>query len=340
MKNPMTANPKASSLFVINRRSGRACRRGSLATRSIINEESARDLCRIVTSCDIWTAKNQTGVDFRARKRGCGLFSAQLLDLEDEGESMMRAFTYLMAVGSIVIGTSSWAVAQTAPAGGGQPPPPLTNLRIYPKDIARPELITTMQGFVRQLGVQSQGGCGYCHVGTAPQFDFASDANPKKDVARRMILMSREITSKLPEVTAKQATAITALRCATCHRGVAVPKVTEVALGDALANGGATAAVAQYKDSRKQSLDYNENALVAYATTLVNGDKADDALTLLQANAELDPNHAPTYAGMAQAYAKKGDKDNQIKSLEKAVQLDPNNQQLKRQLDQLKTSRH
>jgi hypothetical protein len=248
----------------------------------------------------------------------------------------MRAFTCLVAVGSIVIGTSSWALAQTPPAGAQQAPPPLTNLKIYPKEIARPELITTMQGFVRQLGVQGQGGCGYCHVGTAPQFDFASDANPKKDVARRMILMSREITAKLPEVTAKQATAITALRCATCHRGVAVPKVTEVALGDALAKGGAASAVAQYKDSRKQALDYNENALVAYATTLVNGDKADDALVLLQANAELDPNHAATYAAMAQAYGKKNDKDSQIKNLEKAVQLDPNNQALKRQLDQLK----
>jgi hypothetical protein len=39
---------------------------------------------------------------------------------------------------------------------------------------------------------------------------------------------------------------------------------------------------------------------------------------------------------MAQAYGKKNDKDNQIKNLEKAVQLDPNNQQLKRQLEQVK----
>ncbi len=253
---------------------------------------------------------------------------------------MTRAFTGFMAFALIAIGIASSAVAQTAPAGGQPPaPPPLTNLKIYPKDIARPELITTMQGFVRQLGVQSQGGCSYCHVGTAPQWDFASDANPKKDVARRMILMSREITAKLPEVTGKQASAITALRCATCHRGMAVPKVTEVALADAVAKGGGASAVQQYKDARKQALDYNESALVAYAATLVNGDKADDALALLQANAELDPNHAPTYAAMAQAYAKKNDKDNQIKNLEKAVQLDPNNQQLKRQLDQLKSGR-
>ena len=243
---------------------------------------------------------------------------------------MKPAFTTVAALGLTTLLGAAAAAQQPAQ------PPPITNLKIYPKDIPRQELVNTMQGFVRQLGVQNQGGCAYCHVGTAPQFDFASDANPKKDIARRMILMSREITGKLPEVTGKPASAITSLRCATCHRGMPVPKVTEVALVDAIAKGGTASAVQQYKDLRQQALDYNENALVAYATTLVNGDKADDALSLLQANAELSPNHAPTYAAMAQVYAKKNDKNNQIKMLEKAVQLDPNNQQLKRLLEQLK----
>jgi hypothetical protein len=239
--------------------------------------------------------------------------------------------------GAVVAAGLCFAIAAAAQTPAAPPqPPPLTNLKIFPKDIARPELITTMQGFVRQLGVQGQGGCGYCHVGTAPQFDFASDTNPKKDVARRMILMSREIVGKLPEVTGKPAAQITALRCATCHRGMPVPKVTETALADSTTKGGTAAAIQQYKDLRTQALDYNQNALVAYAATLINTDKVDDALALLQANAELSPSHAPTYAAMAQAYGKKNDKDNQIKMLEKAAQLDPNNQLLKRQLEQLK----
>jgi hypothetical protein len=250
---------------------------------------------------------------------------------------MRRPFIGFIAFGFIV-STPAWAAAQPQPPGGGQQPPPLTNLKIYPKDIARQDLIATMQGFVLQLGVQTQGGCAYCHAGTAPQLDYASDANPKKDVARRMILMSREITGKLPEVTGKPAAQITALRCATCHRGMPVPKVTELALTDAAAKGGAAAAVQQYKETRKQALDYNENALIAYARTLINSDKPDDALTILQANAELDPNHALTYFAMSQAYAKKNDKDNQIRMLEKALQADPTNQNLKRQLDQLKAS--
>ena len=89
---------------------------------------------------------------------------------------MTGAFTGLMLSGLIALGTASSALAQTPPAGGQPPaPPPLTNLKIYPKEIARPELIATMQGFVRQLGVQGQGGCSYCHVGTAPQWDFVCE---------------------------------------------------------------------------------------------------------------------------------------------------------------------
>jgi tetratricopeptide (TPR) repeat protein len=252
---------------------------------------------------------------------------------------MTRTFTGFMAIGLIAIGTSLPALAQTAPAGGQQPPPPLTNLQVYPKDIARPELIATMQGFVQQLGVQQQGGCAFCHTGQGPQADYASDGNPKKIVARKMILMSREIGAKLPEVTGKAAADITRLRCATCHRGAPVPKVTVDALNEAATKSGVSAAIQQYRELRKQAIDFSEASLVASANTLTNANKPDDALALLQANAELDPNHAPTYAAMAQAYAKKNDKDNQIKNLEKAVQLDPNNQQLKRQLDQLKGSR-
>jgi Tfp pilus assembly protein PilF len=59
----------------------------------------------------------------------------------------------------------------------------------------------------------------------------------------------------------------------------------------------------------------------------------------LQLNAEFYPNSAPTYGGMGQAYLKKNDKENAIKNFEKVLQLDPNNQQARRQLEQLKGSK-
>jgi len=241
------------------------------------------------------------------------------------------AITALMASG---------AAAQT-PAQQPPAPPPLTNLTLYPKDTPRPQLIATMQGFVAALGVQAQGGCGFCHVGTAPQFDFASDSNPKKNVARKMILMSREITAKLPEVTGKPAAEITSLRCATCHRGVAIPKLLPDILTETATKSGGAAAVQQYRDLRAkyyggQSYDFSEPALVAMATPLINANRPDDAIALLQLNAEFYPKSSATYAALGQAYAKKNDTPNAIKSYEKAIELDPNNQNAKRQLEQLK----
>jgi tetratricopeptide (TPR) repeat protein len=233
------------------------------------------------------------------------------------------------------------AAAQTPAPAGQQAPPPLTNLQVYPKDIPRPQLITTMQGFVAALGVQQSGGCGYCHAGTAPQFDWASDANPKKNVARKMILMSREITAKLPEVTGKAPAEVTSFRCATCHRGVAIPKLLPDVLTETATKSGTAAAVQQYRDLRAkyyggQSYDFSEAALVAVATPLINANKPDDAMTWLQLNAEFFPKSSATYAALGQAYAKKNDTTSAIKNYEKAIELDPNNQIAKRQLEQLK----
>lgn len=254
---------------------------------------------------------------------------------------MRRVFSGLVVFGFTAMVASAAAAQTTTTAPAQPPPPPMTNLQIYPKDTPRPEIVATMQGFVQALGVQSAGGCGYCHAGTAPAFDFAADTKPAKTVARKMILMSREITAKLPEVTGKPAADITRIRCATCHRGLAIPKLLPDILTDTVNKSGSAAAVQQYRDLRKQyygaqAYDFSENALAFLGQQLTGANKPDDALALLQLNAEYYPNHPATYGMMAQAYMRKNDKENAIKNLEKAVQLDPNNQQAKRQLEQLK----
>jgi hypothetical protein len=254
---------------------------------------------------------------------------------------MRRVVSGIVALCVTALVTSAAAGQTTpAPAQAAQQPPPMTNLQIYPKDTPRPEIIATMQGFAQALGVQ----CTYCHVGQAPQFDFAADTKPAKTVARKMILMSREITAKLPEVTGKPAAEITRLRCATCHRGVAIPRLLPDILVETVNKSGGATAVQQYRDLRKQyyggqSYDFSENALVPVALQLTNANKPDDALALLQVNAEFYPNSAPTYGGMAQAYLKKNDKENAIKNFEKVVQLDPNNQAAKRNLETLKSGK-
>jgi len=57
-------------------------------------------------------------------------------------------------------------------------------------------------------------GCAFCHAGD----DFASDANPRKTVARKMLEMTRYVNSAW-----KSHVEPSGVTCFTCHRGQAVP---------------------------------------------------------------------------------------------------------------------
>ena len=136
-----------------------------------------------------------------------------------------RSFSFLTAVmvfGLVVAGAR--AAGQQPPAGappaggrqGGAAPP--QNLKVLPKDIARPALTAIMRGYTAALGVQ----CNHCHVEDMAQ--RASDENPKKDIARKMIKMTMDINA-----TYLQGVGDAALpdqpkvTCYTCHRGAVKP---------------------------------------------------------------------------------------------------------------------
>ena len=104
---------------------------------------------------------------------------------------------------------------------------------------------------------------------------------------------------------------------------------------------GASAGVAKYKELREkyyggQSYDFSEGGLIAIARRAQMANKLDDALAYLQANLEYFPKSSRTYQAMSQVKNAKGDKEGAIKDLEKAVELDPANQQAQAQLKQLK----
>lgn len=91
--------------------------------------------------------------------------------------------------------------------GDGKPKAkaPPKNLKILTPETYRP----LMDVFTASLGVM----CTHCHVGPG-QMDL--DGNPKKDVARMMIAMTRELNAKFPD--GKQH-----VTCFTCHRGAVTP---------------------------------------------------------------------------------------------------------------------
>ena len=247
--------------------------------------------------------------------------------------------TPVLVLGIFVAAAAS-AAAQ-APAGGAQtpPPPPMTNLQIIPKDTPRPQVLQQMQAIAASLGVQ----CNYSHVmeGRGGRNDMAADEKPTKKAARGMMLLAREINSKLPESIGKAPEATTRVGCATCHRGVPIPKQITDVVTDAASAGGAAAGVAKYRELREkfyggQSYDFSENGLLATAQRAIAANKPDDALAYLKANVDYYPKSARSYLAMSQAHLAKQDKAGAIKDLEKALDLDPNNTQAKTQLETIK----
>lgn len=101
--------------------------------------------------------------------------------------------------------------------------PGFKNLKVLPKDISAQMLDYIMdEEFCKGLGVK----CKYCHAKTedGTDLDFASDAKPEKEIARKMMLMSLDINQKYfgsshPFIGDSTAS----VTCITCHRGDPYP---------------------------------------------------------------------------------------------------------------------
>jgi hypothetical protein len=89
----------------------------------------------------------------------------------------------------------------------------LKNLQVIPKTASKDEVKQVMRAQAKALGVE----CDYCH--DVP--DMASDANPKKKVAREMMKMTFEINGRWLKWLEKAAE--NQVTCNTCHRGKEKP---------------------------------------------------------------------------------------------------------------------
>ena len=118
-------------------------------------------------------------------------------------------------------GPQAAAPAAPAPKQDYAWPERIANAKVLPADIGAERLRQTMVGFSRARGAR----CTHCHVGAegAPlaSLDFASDANPHKDIARGMMRMTARINGELlPAVQGVEQAKVT---CFTCHRGAKEP---------------------------------------------------------------------------------------------------------------------
>ncbi len=131
---------------------------------------------------------------------------------------MMTAPLARAVVAMLVAAMASSAVhvsAQTAPPQPAIAEGPtitvLTGLTV-------PQFETEMRHFVQALGVS----CGGCHT----RGNFASEDNPRKGVARRMIEMTKALNKKAfaAYVPAEGESTLGRVTCYTCHQGETTPK--------------------------------------------------------------------------------------------------------------------
>lgn len=147
---------------------------------------------------------------------------------------MRNRSVLLTAALAVAVALPLTAQTQMPPNGAQHPHhemPRPKNLQVLPKDISGQQLIATMRGFTKALGVE----CSFCHA-EDPQthrLDFASDAKPQKTTARTMMRMTAEINSKYlstvhdPDAMPDQKT----VTCGTCHRGMSMPEPFHPAAG-------------------------------------------------------------------------------------------------------------
>ncbi|MCI0707071.1 MAG: c-type cytochrome [Ignavibacteriae bacterium] len=86
------------------------------------------------------------------------------------------------------------------------------NIQMFKGMPAKRVLAVMEYGFSPALGVK----CNYCHE----PGKWESDSNKHKDVARKMMAMSQELSAKVREITGENDAAV---NCTTCHRGDTKP---------------------------------------------------------------------------------------------------------------------
>ena len=191
-----------------------------------------------------------------------------------------------------------------------------------------------MQAVAAALGVS----CDYCHAprGTEPR--LTANGKPRLEVGREMIAMTASLNASVQSATGKTAREAAAVTCATCHRGVAIPRPLADILIVTGVREGADAAVKQYRELRARyfgrgSYDFGEETLLSVARRLANA-RPEVAIPLADLNMEFFPKSVNSLVQKAIAQGGRDD-EGAVVTLKKALEIDPENGEIKGRLYQI-----
>jgi hypothetical protein len=240
--------------------------------------------------------------------------------------------------------------------GGGEPP---KNLQVLPKDTPRNQVTALMRTFAMALGVR----CEHCHTeapaaaapadaaapaagrggrGGGPPLDYSLDDKETKKIAREMMKMVSDINGKYLPLTGRTFTDLTRVTCETCHHGLARPRTLRAALTEAVEAKGADSAIALYRALRLRyfgsaAYDFSEPTLNEAGNQIAqNAANRPAGIAILKLNLEFFPQSVPTLQNLATVSVAAGDTAGAIDAINKALAIQPDNNQLRNMLQRLK----
>jgi hypothetical protein len=230
-------------------------------------------------------------------------------------------------------------VASTIPAAAEAQWPP-KNLQYFPKDIPREQLIQRMREFSFALNVR----CEYCHdapEGVPPGPDgFSSDVKPTKLKARAMLRMVEQLNSSMLAALPSRAEPRVEVTCATCHRGLPLPKTLQTTLFEIARRDGGPAAVGRYRQLRSAEAytgryNFGEWEINELARRLTEAGDRPSAIAVLEMNGEFYPKSAAIDFTLGELHLADGDRDKALHRYQMALEKAPQHEAAKRRIEEL-----
>jgi hypothetical protein len=229
----------------------------------------------------------------------------------------------------------AWATRAAA-----QIPATFTNLQVLPKDTPRADVVATMRGFAGALGVR----CTHCHVGpdNLEGMDFATDQKATKVAARAMLRMVRTINADFLKALPPGDVPRVEVSCITCHRrSTKPPRPLSDMLLTTIESRGVAPAIEQSRRRRAEALDwglydFRVDTLIVVANRLREQKKLDEAIAMLQLNAEMFPKSAGVQVFLGMVAGAKGDVALAEAAFRRALEIDPASADAKKGLEGLK----
>jgi len=214
------------------------------------------------------------------------------------------------------------------------------NIQVLPKEWPGSRLRPLMMGFTNALGVR----CSYCHVGEEGKplstFDFASDANPKKNTAREMLRMLGSVNDHLKKIEYSGDKPVN-MWCHTCHRGRPRPMTLAEELGEKYRLKGINPAIAHYEELKtnfhgRGAYDFGEDGLNGFGYALLEAKDVAGAIRIFKMNAAAFPESGNIWDSLGEAYLVSGDTSEAIESYETSLRFAPENRNATRVLKEIK----